>query len=276
MKRCGIIAPAGREESAAAALKVHAWMRDRAIDVFCEGFLHDLLPDTGLLRRGVSVDAIVALGGDGTILRSVPYAAGREVPVLGINLGNKGCLAAAESDRLEEALEALLSGEAACDRRRLIHINGDDSLLALNDVGILRGGRQRLMSVRVSVDGEKVGVYRCDGILVATPTGSTGYALSAGGPIVMPGAACLEIVPVCAHCLQTRPIVVPETSTVTFEMMDDPEMEGMLQLDGKTIDTVRAGRTVDISFSDLKLSLIRMGQTGYFDIVNRKLTEWSI
>ena len=211
MKRCGIIAPAGREESAAAALKVHAWMRDRAIDVFCEGFLHDLLPDTGLLRRGVSVDAIVALGGDGTILRSVPYAAGREVPVLGINLGNKGFLAAAESDRLEEALEALLSGEAACDRRRLIHINGDDSLLALNDVGILRGGRQRLMSVRVSVDGEKVGVYRCDGILVATPTGSTGYALSAGGPIVMPGAACLEIVPVCAHCLQTEVPAISDT-----------------------------------------------------------------
>ena len=84
----------------------------------------------------------------------------------------------------------------------------------------------------------------------------------------MPGAACLEIVPVCAHCLQTRPIVVPETSTVTFEMMDDPEMEGMLQLDGKTIDTVRAGRTVDISFSDLKRSLRSL-----FQIENKQNKE---
>ena len=107
MKRCGIIAPAGREESAAAALKVHAWMRDRAIDVFCEGFLHDLLPDTGLLRRGVSVDAIVALGGDGTILRSVPYAAGREVPVLGINLGNLGFMTEVEIGQMESAVRAL-------------------------------------------------------------------------------------------------------------------------------------------------------------------------
>ena len=92
----------------------------------------------------------------------------------------------------------------------------------------------------------------------------------------MPGTACLEIVPVCAHCLQTRPIVVPETSTIRFEMMDDPEMEGMLQLDGKTIEQVRAGKIVDIAFSNLTLSLLRMEQTGFFDIVNRKLMEWSM
>ncbi len=276
MKRCGIIAPAGRQESLQAALRVQKWMQERETEVFCENFLHDVLPGTGLLRRGVAIDAIVALGGDGTILRSVPYAAGRDVPILGINLGNKGFLVAAESDHLETALDALISGKAAIDRRRLIHINGDDSLLALNDVAILRGGLPRLISVRVSVNGEKVGVYRCDGILLASPTGSTGYALSAGGPIVVPGTACLEIIPICAHCLQTRPIVVPETSTIRFEMMDDPEMEGMLQLDGKTIEQVRAGKIVDIAFSNLTLSLLRMEQTGFFDIVNRKLMEWSM
>ena len=92
----------------------------------------------------------------------------------------------------------------------------------------------------------------------------------------MPGTACLEIIPICAHSLQTRPIVIPDSSQVRFEMVDDPEMEGMLQLDGKTIDIVRAGDTVDIGYSDLTLSLLRMDRTGYFDIVNRKLTKWSM
>ena len=276
MKRCGIVAPAGRADSEKAAVKVWEWMREREIDVFCESFLHDRLPGTGLLRRGVTADAFVALGGDGTILRCVPYAAGKDIPILGINLGTKGFLAAAEADGLENALEALLSGNAPVDRRRLIHINGDDSLLALNDVAILRGGRQRLMSVRVSVDGEEVGVYHADGLLAASPTGSTGYALSAGGPIIMPGTACLEIIPICAHSLQSRPIVVPDSSNIRFQMTDDPEMEGMLQLDGKTIDLMHAGSSVDISFSELTLSLIRMDRTGYFHIVNRKLTEWSM
>ena len=92
----------------------------------------------------------------------------------------------------------------------------------------------------------------------------------------MPGTACLEIIPICAHSLQSRPIVVPDSSNIRFQMTDDPEMEGMLQLDGKTIDLMHAGSSVDISFSDLTLSLIRMDRTGYFHIVNRKLTEWSM
>ena len=91
----------------------------------------------------------------------------------------------------------------------------------------------------------------------------------------MPGTACLEIIPICAHSLQSRPIVVPDTSTIRFRMTDDPEMEGALQLDGRTVDTVHAGSVVDIGFSDLRLSLVRPDRPGYFDIVNRKLTEWS-
>ena len=276
MKRIGVIAPAGRRGTLQAAKEVFLFMRERGVDVYCEGFLREALPETGLLRKGVQVDAICALGGDGTILRSVPYAAGLAVPVMGVNLGTKGFLAACEPDDLKDTLQALYDGKVHIDPRPLLCLNGDEHLLALNDAAILRGGRQRLMHVRVKVDGENVGVYSADGILLATPTGSTGYALSAGGPICMPGTECLEIIPICAHSLQSRPIVIASESRVTFEMTEDPEMEGMLQLDGRTVSLLHASDVAELRLSEKTLQLVRAEKNGFFNVVNRKLTEWSM
>ena len=249
-------------------------MEQEHVDVFCDSTLHDAMSGTGLLRRGVSVDAVIALGGDGTILRGVPYALTDDAPVLGINLGNKGFLAAAEMEGLEEAVRNLLEGKLRLEKRPLLSCSLDNQNLALNDIAILRLGRQRLIGVRASVDGEEVGCYHADGILVATPTGSTGYALSAGGPIIMPATSCLLLIPVCAPSLEQRPSVVPGTATIELTMLDDPQMQGVLQVDGKTAGTMMPGNTVQIGYSGKQVSLARPAGQAFFDIVRHKLTEW--
>ena len=274
MKRIGIIAPAGREGAMQAAGKAAAFLKKENREVFCESFLHDALPGTSLLRRGVSVDAVLALGGDGTILRAAPYAP-EGTPVLGINLGSKGFLAAAEADEMEGALRALLEGSLPLETRPLLMADGNPALLALNEIALLRLGRQRLVAVRVRVNGEEVGCYRADGFLVSTPTGSTGYSLSAGGPIILPGTRCLLLIPVCAHCLETRPILVPDSSRIGLEVMDDPEQQADLQLDGRTVATLRARDRVTVGLSGQTLSLCTPPHRDFFAIVRKKLTEWS-
>ncbi len=274
MKRIGMVALMGRENVVQAAESIRRRMEQENIDVFCDSALHETLPGTGLLRRGVSVDAVIALGGDGTILRAVPYAQTEDVPILGINMGSKGFLASAERGEVERSVHDLLAGTLRLEKRPLLTCSLDNQNLALNDIAILRLGRQRLVGVRASVDGEEIGTYHADGILVATPTGSTGYAMSAGGPIIMPNTPCLLLIPVCAHSLEQRPIVVPDTSEIELTMLDDPEMQGVLQMDGKTVGTMMAGNVVRISLSGKRISLARPAGQPFFDIVRHKLTEW--
>lgn len=227
-------------------------------------------------RSGAAPEVIVSLGGDGTILRGVQYALKWDVPLLGVNLGRKGFLAEIEPQGLEEALTRLIHQEYTLEERPLLSVTFDGlRWLALNDVVVSRGGFARLIGVTTLVNGEMAGRYLADGVIVTTPTGSTGYSLSAGGPIVSPGVDCMVVTPVCAHSLQHRPCVVSGSSAIRLELDSDEEQTACLQVDGQNRAELTAGMAVQISRAAERVRFIRMQPEQFFRLVRNKLTEWS-
>ena len=221
-------------------------------------------------------DLLLSLGGDGTILRGVQYAIRWNVPLLGVNLGRKGFLAEIEPRGLEDALMRLISGDYEVEERPLLSVTfAGGQWLALNDVVVSRGGYARLIGVTTLVDGEMAGRYQADGVIVATPTGSTGYSLSAGGPVVSPRVDCMVITPICAHSLQHRPCVVGGSAVIRLELDSDEEQTACLQVDGQSRAELTGGMMVEISRSAQKARFIRMQPEQFFGLVRGKLTEWS-
>ncbi|MBR6955030.1 MAG: NAD(+)/NADH kinase [Clostridia bacterium] len=221
-------------------------------------------------------EALVALGGDGTVLWAARAAVRLDVPLLGINLGQVGFLAEVEAAGMEEALAALLAGDYSLEERPLLSVRaGDVAREALNDVVVSRGGYPRLIRVQAVVDGCPAGTCRADGLVVATPTGSTGYSLSAGGPIVAPGVDCMILTPICAHSLQHRPQVVPGGAVVSLRLDPGEPSTASLQVDGEDCALLHAGDRVEIRRSPRRVRFIRMGQQDFFDVVHRKLSEWT-
>ena len=277
MKTVGLVAPASRAEAVNQARRAASLLRALGARVVTEPELLPLLPECDALDAGDRVDALVSLGGDGTLLRCAQYAAACDAPLLGINMGRLGFLAETEPEALEDALRLLLSGKYQTEERAMLAVrmpDGEDRV-ALNDVVITRGGYARLITMRVLVDGEEVGSYHADGLIVATPTGSTGYSLSAGGPIISPRVDCTVITPVCAHSLQHRPVVVPGSAVISVQLHSDDEMTASLQVDGQSCAMLQNGGSVDIRRAAHSVRLVRLKRERFFEVVHHKLIEWS-
>lgn len=193
---------------------------------------------TGELRSGDAIDALLTVGGDGTLLRGAKFLAGRPVPILGVNLGRLGFLTGVAADDVEDALRRLAAGDYTAEPRmalsaRVVGADGaGQEWLALNDMVLHKGGFARVVRLRVEVDGEVLGAYAADGIVVSSPTGSTAYSLSAGGPIVDPQLDCMIVTPISAHALAVRPLVLPPDVVVTVQPQDGPD-ELLLTVDGQ-------------------------------------------
>ena len=226
--------------------------------------------------RAEKADVIVSLGGDGTLLRGVQYAFKWEAALLGINMGRVGFLTEAEPGDIEAALDAVIHGRYEVEKRPVLHVeSGGQHWHALNDVVLSRGGRARLTTISVWVDGELSGRYVADGVVVATPTGSTGYSLSAGGPIVSPKVACMVITPICAHTLQHRPTVVYGGANITLELLPDDVQTASLQVDGQSCVELESGMRAEIRMDARPIRLIRLREQNFFQLVRDKLTEWT-
>lgn len=221
-------------------------------------------------------DIIVSLGGDGTLLRGVPYALDWKASLLGINMGRLGFLTEAEPGDIESVLEAVIAGQYDIDERAVLHVeSGEEHWHALNDVVLSRGGRARLTTINAWVDEELSGRYVADGVIVATPTGSTGYSLSAGGPIISPKVDCMVITPICAHTLQHRPTLVHGGAHITLELLPDDVQTASLQVDGQSCMELNGGMQVFIRKDSRPLRLIRLKPQNFFQLVRDKLTEWT-
>ena len=224
------------------------------------------------------LDALVTLGGDGTLLRGARLLAGKETPILGVNLGRVGFLTTAARESFAHAIEALAAGRYAIERRQVLRavISGADgserSLThALNDVVVHKGGVARVVRLRVLIGEEEVGPYSADGIVVATPTGSTAYSLSAGGPIVVPGVEALIVTPICAHTLAVRPLVIPASSTVTLEPIAPWADDLLVSFDGQVGTTLIAGDKVHVRRADHRVLLVRLEGDSFFELMRAKL-----
>jgi NAD+ kinase len=195
---------------------------------------------------------------------------GRDVPILGINLGKVGFLTSVSRNALPAALDALVAGRYVTEPRQALKAaildEADVSTpleLALNDIVVHKGGVARVIRVDVSVQGEAVGPYSADGIIVATPTGSTAYSLSAGGPIVAPGVKALIITPICAHTLAVRPLVFPSAWDVVIQPVDPEEDAVIVSVDGQVVTSLTAGSRVRVQVADAPVMLVRVGPEGY-------------
>ncbi len=275
MLRIGLILHSRRADALEYAARIVRYLTKRDISVCAEDvFAAELgvTPFSSVPRA----DVIVSLGGDGTLLRGVPYALDWKAALLGINMGRVGFLTEAEPGDIEAVLEAVIAGEYELDERAVLHVeSGTEHWHALNDVVLSRGGRARLTTINAWVDEELSGRYVADGVVVATPTGSTGYSLSAGGPIISPKVDCMVITPICAHTLQHRPTVVHGGAHITLELLPEDVQTASLQVDGQSCMELESGMQVFIRKDSRPLRLIRLKPQNFFQLVRDKLTEWT-
>ncbi len=230
------------------------------------------LPASSISRA----DGIITLGGDGTILSIAPQAAAAGVPVLGINVGRVGFLTSVEQKRMYPFLEAWLKGRLVIDERMMLEVVAPRikaPQLALNDAVIRIGATSRVTTVFASIEKEDVGCFVGDGVIVATPTGSTAYSLSAQGPVLHPGVEALMLTPICAHSFTQRPVVFPAHQTLDLQLRDIRERtEVQLCLDGQRVFSLKSGDCVSVRRANATLQLISDPSVSYFEVLREKLS----
>jgi NAD+ kinase len=229
--------------------------------------------DTATLAR--HVDMLLVFGGDGTILRVARQIAGCRTPILGVNIGSLGFLTAIPSEELEPALASVWKGEFSFESRALLQAWGQASgrsleHTALNDIVISRGTASRLVELDVHVDGVLLTRYRCDGLIVSSPTGSTAYSLAAGGAVVFPTAAVFALTPICPHTLSNRSLILPLSATVDVSVIGS-QPPTILSADGQVLSEMSGGDKVQIRRSRRTVRLMHLAGSSFCETLRRKL-----
>jgi NAD+ kinase len=225
-----------------------------------------------------SVDLMLVLGGDGTMIATARMIGDAEVPVIGVNYGGLGYLAEFPIEELFSALEAILSGQYKVQKRVMLAVElwrGEELVTrsrVLNDVVVNKSALARIIDIEAYLDSQFVNLFRADGLIVATPTGSTAYNLSAGGPVIYPSMNAVVITPICPFTLSNRPIVVPDESTIEVRLMTDKE-DVALTLDGQVGFPMRVNDRILISKSNTSFNLVQPPHRNYFDVLRDKL-KW--
>jgi NAD+ kinase len=288
VKRVGIVAKSHLHAATPHLIDIEAWMAARRLDVVFDTATAALMPP--LPARHVAekaalvaqVDLVVVLGGDGTLLSVAGCVAATSptVPILGVNFGSLGFLTEATLPELYASLEAAVNGQARVEERLMLRattVRAGATLpeqLALNDVVITKAARARMTDLSVSVGDEFVTRVKADGLIVATPTGSTAYNLAAGGPIVQPVVDALVLTPIAPHMLTNRPIVIPANSVVRVQPMMDGRDELYVTFDGQAGYKLEAGDEVRIHGADHRVRLLRPSPRSYFEVLRQKL-KWN-
>ena len=227
-------------------------------------------------------DCIIVLGGDGTLLQAARDVVHKGIPLLGINLGNLGFLAGVDKLSVYPALDQLMAGDYEIEERMMLKgrvYRGDRLLgedIALNDIVIGRDGHMRVVRFKNYVNGEYLNSYNADGIIVSTPTGSTGYSLSAGGPIVSPNAAMTIMTPIAPHTLNTRSIILPAEDVVTVELgkgRHNNSEKGTASFDGDTFIPMVTGDCIEIRQAEVKTKILKLNHLSFVEVLRRKMRD---
>ena len=278
----GIISRPRRSNLEAVAPPLLEWFAARGIrtlyDTETAGVLHD--PSHGLSRTEVAEQSqlLLVLGGDGTLLAAARVAAPLGIPILPINMGSLGFLTSFKIEEMYPALEQVLAGRFSCSERVMldVELHRDAEIIehqvVVNEAVINKGALARMIDLQLTIDSDFVCRYRADGLIVATPTGSTAYSLSAGGPIVHPAVESWIITPICPHTLSDRPVVVRDSSSIEVHLSGDTESV-FLTLDGQTGIPMQAADVVRMRRAAERLRLIQPAQKSYFEILRNKL-KW--
>ena len=256
--------------------------------VFYKGFYERLQPYmsfaatprlfTGKKDLPPNTDMLFSLGGDGTMLDAVCFVGNSNIPLIGVNLGRLGFLAAIPEEEVGDAILSLVRGSYTLEKRTLLHLDSsvplfNGSPFALNEFTIHRQDTSSMIKIHTYLNGEFLNTYWADGLIVATPTGSTGYSLSCGGPVVFPQTSSFVITPVAPHNLNTRPIVVPDDNVISFEIEGRTE-QFLCTLDART-ETIRSNVQLAVKKENFVVSLVRPDEHNFLNTIRQKL-YWGI
>jgi NAD+ kinase len=296
MKKIGIIAKKNKPEVVPVARNLVTWFQSRKIEIYVEEDMGNLLFNSGTslapgpllselsihsVERGEipsHADMIVVLGGDGTLLSVARLVGSYEVPILGINLGGLGFLTEIHLEELYRVLERVIKGDYKKDEREVLNATvsrkGEQraEFTVLNDAVINKGALARIIDLETTINGEYISTFKSDGLIISTPTGSTAYNLSAGGPIVYPSLHCIIITPICSHTLTNRPIVIPDDVAIRIVLRTE-DQEVILTLDGQLGFPLEFGDVVEVKKAQYRIFLIQSPYRHYFSLLREKL-KW--
>lgn len=264
-------------------IKVVSMLQKFDAQVLMESDLKDYFLDFGITfyddfkKMMADCDIVIAVGGDGTIIHCARHAAAAEKPILGINIGRLGFVAGLETDELDE-LENLTNGNFTVEDRMMLEVqlenNGiQETHYALNDAVLARGALSRILDLKVNFNEKNVCDYRADGLIIATPTGSTAYSLSAGGPVIDPSINCILLSPICPHSLLTRPVVFGPNAKLSVLASSSYDSEIFLTIDGDTSIQITDNQKIEFCRSKQVVKIIKLKDNNFYEIVNEKLAE---
>jgi len=296
MKRIGIIAKKNKPEAVTIARSLVEWLQPKKIEVYIEEEMGRLLFTSGpSLRAGLPlsdsyvnsversdipdhVEMIIVLGGDGTLLSVARLVGDHEVPILGVNLGGLGFLTEITLEELYRVLERVIQGDFIMDERVVLNAavirRGERmaEFTVLNDAVIDKGALSRIIDLETTINGEYLTTFKSDGLIISTPTGSTAYNLSAGGPIVYPSLHCIIVTPICPHTLTNRPIVIPDDVKIR-SILQTKQQEVILTLDGQQGFSLEFEDVVEVRKAEGRILLIKSPYRHYFEVLREKL-KW--
>ncbi|MFQ5509202.1 MAG: NAD(+)/NADH kinase [Leptospirillia bacterium] len=281
VKKVGVVAKLHHEGAAEAIRELLAWLEEQGRESYMDSMTAKLIGEESKHRKSDipgMVDLIVVLGGDGTLLSMARLMVDFDVPLLGVNLGSLGFLTEVPREEMISTLEMVLAGNVIIERRLLLkaEVLRQGELVAssycLNDVVVSKGTLARMIRLRVSVDGKFMTGLRADGLIVATPTGSTAYCLSAGGPIVHPASDVMVLTPISPHVLTNRPVIVPDNAQIEIQLTSDEEAS-MVTFDGQVGFSLRSGDMIHMRAAENRLHLIVSPERNYYEVLRTKL-KW--
>jgi NAD+ kinase len=281
IKTVGIVSKPGVSSAALLVPELMEWLERRGLRLRYDQPTGDYAGRTDAIPREqvpIGTDLVIVLGGDGTLLSAARAIGRSEVPLFPVNLGGLGFLTAITIDEIYPELERAFRGEHRMGKRRFLHIDvirGEENIAsheALNDAVLSKSAIARMIDLQAYVDEQLVCAYKADGLIISTPTGSTAYSLSAGGPIIYPSVPTICMTPICPHMLTNRPVLVPETSVIRVISRGEDESV-FLTIDGQIGKPLRLGDVVLCRSSDFALHLIRPPRMMFFDVLRAKL-KW--
>jgi NAD+ kinase len=260
--------------------RVHRAFADRGWEVVVDEEGGNAVDHPGQVRFWEGADLVISIGGDGTFLETLHRMGGCPCPVAGVNTGHLGFLTACQDEDVDDFAETVTAGRHLEVKRRMLKVRmweeggQEREFLAINEVVLMRGDTGRLVSLTARVDGELLNEYRADGLIVATPTGSTAYSLAAGGPLVGPQAAVMVMTPICPHTLSGRPLVIGDDSVIELSPSPDNYEPILFTVDGRDILRVAPESTVRVETADEPLRVVRLPGHSFYETLRKKLT-WS-
>jgi len=274
--KIGIIANPRKKKIYSVCRKLIPWLKRKGVEVFIS---KDIAREIKGAKKEYSReeaarkgDILIALGGDGTLLEAVRLLKGRDIPIIGVNAGGLGFLTEVTLEEFYPLLEDVLKGKFETKERAMLEVSlgSAKKFFALNDVVITRGAFSRILRLKVYIENEFANAYLSDGLILATPTGSTAHSLSAGGPIVHPELKVIVLSPICPHTMTNRPLIIPGDKEITIEL-DREKVEVSLTVDGQIWKSLAQGQKVKIKMAKNVVRLITNPEKSYFEVLRHKL-----